>query len=95
MNTRIHITQEESELVELLYARFTSYCNILGYLTQYGSLDTTLFDKKWEEAVNLDIELSKAKQEIDTKYHPDGKWDRFEFDFKNCDIIYYNDTSIS
>ena len=85
-----YITAEENHKIRDLFLRFNSYCNILGYLAQYGSLDTNLFDKKWEEAVTLDKELTLLKQELDKKYHPQDNenYDHYEFDFANCQIIY-------
>lgn len=91
MEKRVKITREESEAVEILFNRFSGYCNILGYLTNYGSLNTELFDKKWEEAVKISNELEILKHEVDMKYHPDGEWSSYEFNFKTEELVYTND----
>lgn len=90
MEKRIFISTDESDNIQVLYGRYCSYVNILGYLAKYGSLETDLFDKKWEEAVMLDRQLTKAKEELDRKYHPnDGiNYKEFSFDFNNHTIIY-------
>lgn len=81
---------EESDSVQRLYIDFRGYCNILGYMAQFGSLDTSIFDKKWAEAVELNYALEKLKAEMDLKYHPqDGNnYISFEFDFANKEIVY-------
>ena len=91
MEKRIKITPEESRSVEILFNRFTGYCNILGYMANYGSLDTNLFDKKWEEAVNINNELEALKRELDTKYRPLGAWSSYEFDFNTEEMVYTHD----
>ena len=90
METRVKITQEESQAVQRLYIDFKGYCNILGYLAQFGSLDTDVFDKKWAEAVELNYQLEQLKAEMDLKYHPqdDVAYTTFEFDFINREIVY-------
>ena len=88
--TKVQITPEESHKVELLYNQFTGYCNILGYLAQYGSINTNLFDKKWEEAVEINRELEALKAELDMKYHPqDGvEYKNYSFDFIQYLMVY-------
>lgn len=90
MEIKIKINPEENEKIALLYGRFTSYCEILGYLSKYGSIDTDLFDRKWEEAVRINQELMQMKNELDKKYHPDGMWTNYNFDFISSEMIYYN-----
>ena len=91
MEQRIKIEEAESKAVETLFYQFNSYCGILGYMAKYGSLDTNLFDKKWEEAVNINIELEKLKQQLDKKYHPNdtNQCTGYEFNFNTNELIYY------
>ena len=90
MITQVPITTEESQAVEALFIKYTGYCNILGYLAKYGTLDTDIFDKKWEEAVQISYELETLKKELDMKYHPqDGiEYTVYEFDFKTKQMVY-------
>ena len=90
MEKRVHIDQEESERIEILYNRFVGYCEILGYLTKYGSIDTDLFDRKWEEAVLINKELSALKTALDLKYHPQDhiEYNNYIFDFINNEMVY-------
>lgn len=90
METKVKITTEESEQVENLFMYFTSYCNLLGYLSNYGSLDTDIFDKKWEEAIRLDQQLTSLKEQLDKKYHPqDGlEYESYKFNFTTAEMIY-------
>ena len=89
METRIKITPEESDHVEQLFMKFTGYCNILGYLAKDGSLDTNIFDKKWEEAVVINYALERAKEEVNAKYQPkDVGFTGFSFDFKTHELVY-------
>lgn len=89
MEIRVHIDDEENDQVELLFTRFIGYCEILGYLAKYGSIDTDLFDKKWEEAVIINKELEALKTELDIKYHPlDSNYTNYRFDFLNHEMVY-------
>ena len=90
MEKRVKITREESEAVEILFNRFSGYCNILGYLAKYGSIDTSLFDKKWAEAVEINTELNKLKETLDRKYHPQDniQYTQYEFDFFDYQMVY-------
>lgn len=90
MDTIVKISQEDNEAVEMLHSRFMGYCDILGYMAQYGSLDTNIFDKKWAEAVELNHKLDKIKREMDIKYHPqdDNEYKNFTFNFIKAEMIY-------
>lgn len=90
METRVQIETWESERVENLFIRFTGYCNILGFLARDGSLDTDLFDKKWEEAIVINNELEQLKLKMDQKYHPtdDVNYTSYSFDFKTHEMVY-------
>ena len=90
MENRITILPEESEKVEKLFFQFNNYCNILGYLAKYGSIDTSLFDKKWAEAVEINTELTKLKETLDRKYHPQDniQYTQYEFDFFDYQMVY-------
>lgn len=90
METKVKIDRQESAEVERLFMEFNGYCSILGYLSNYGAVDTDRFDKKWAEAVEIETKLEKLKANLDKKYHPDdGKdYHSFNFDFDNCEMIY-------
>lgn len=93
MTTQVSILREESDAIQRLYIDFRSYCTILGYMAQFGSLDTNMFDKKWAEAVEINYSLEQLKAEMDLKYHPqDGNnYNSFEFDFANKTMVYTDD----
>lgn len=88
METRVKISEQDSRQVEILFSRFISYCEILGYLGKYGSTETTLFDKKWEEAIKINQELTHIKEIMDKKYHPEGNWTNYSFDFVSNEMVY-------
>lgn len=90
METRVKITNEESRNVEILFLKFRSYCNILGVISNYDSIDNDRFDRKWAEAVELEMELSKLKSALDKKYRPqDGvQYNEYKFDFENKEMVY-------
>ena len=93
MKTRVKIDYNDMAKVEKLFIKFNGYCNILGYLSKYGSMDTEIFDRKWEEAVEIGHALEQAKEEMDAKYHPDDgqPYVMYEFDFSSGDMIYKYD----
>ena len=89
MEIKIKILPEESEQVENLFTRYTGYCNILGYLAKDGSLESDIFDKKWEEAIILNDQLEKLKRELDQKYRPDNmNFNSYYFNFKTYEMVY-------
>lgn len=90
MKKAIDITQEESEKVERLFYQYNSYMSMLEFLAPSIS-DTAVYDKKWDEASELWIELDKAKTAIEAKYKPEGNWDRYEFDFDNVQVVFTKD----
>lgn len=90
MDKRIKIEQAECDKVESLFMQFNAYCSILGYLANYGSIDNEKFDKKWSEAVALEIELDKLKSKLDAKYHPtEGQYLQYNFDFDHSEMVYH------
>ena len=89
MEIRVKIRPEESDKVENLFTKFTGYCNILGFLAKDGSLESDIFDKKWEEAVILNDQLEKLKRELDQKYHPSNVTvNSYYFNFKTYEMVY-------
>lgn len=92
MKEMIPIMQDECEQVQNLFTTYNAYLNILGYLADRKTLeDNGLYDKKWSEAVILNRSLEQAKRDIEKKYKPEGNWDRFEFDFDNCQVVFIKD----
>ena len=89
MEKRIKITQEENDNVYNLYTSHISYLNILQFLINNGPVqDKELYDKKWDEAIALNIKLDEAKRAIEQKYKPAGDWERYEFDFNNQQVVF-------
>ena len=91
MEKRIKITPEESENVQILYSTYISHMNILQYFMNNPVTNQELFDRKWEEAVQLNIKLDEAKRAIEKKYKPAGEWDRYEFDFDKQQVAFIKD----
>lgn len=90
MTKRVDITVQESENVERLFNEYNAYLSILSYFGDKAT-DTTVFDRKWAEAVQLSIELDKAKRTIEAKYKPEGEWDSFQFDFEKYQVVFFKD----
>ena len=88
MEKRIKITPEESENVQILYSTYISHMNILQYFMNNPVTNQELFDRKWEEAVQLNIKLDEAKRAIEKEYKPTGDWDRYEFDFDKQQVVF-------
>lgn len=89
MEKRVKITHDESTAVESLFMQFNAYCGILGYLSNYGTIDTEKFDKKWAEAIEIEIQLDKMKTELDKKYHPtEGNFLQYSFSFDTDEMVY-------
>ena len=87
---RVSISIEESEKVENLFNRYNAYIAILEYLSRVGSLneENKFFDKKWDEAVKLYIQLEAEKTNIDSKYRPNDDFKNYHFDFINHQLVY-------
>lgn len=91
MEKRIKITPEENENVQVLYSTYISYMNVLQFFMNNPITNQELFDRKWEEAVQLNIKLDEAKRAIEKKYKPAGEWDRYEFDFDKQQVAFIKD----
>ena len=87
MERKITITQEENDEVYKLFSTYMSYMSMLQYLGE-NSTNTEIYDRKWAEAVELNIKLDKLKKDIEKKYKPAGNWSRFEFDFDNNQVVF-------
>ena len=88
MIRKVPISREESENVENLFYSYNAYMNMLQYFANIGMDNTAIYDKKWNEASELWIQLDKAKSEVEKKYKPDGEWDNYEFDFNNYQVVF-------
>lgn len=91
MEKRIKITPGESENVQMLYSTYISYMNILQFFMNNPITNQELFDRKWEEAVQLNIKLDEAKRAVEKAYKPAGDWDRYEFDFDKQQVVFIKD----
>lgn len=87
MEKIVPITYEESSNVENLFNTYNSYMAMLEYFANTKS-NTEMYEKKWDEAVQLHTKLDKAKRDIEKKYKPLGEWKSFEFDFENSQVIF-------
>ena len=85
----VRITPEENENVYMLFSVYMSYMSMLEYLSKSEEASNTpVYERKWDEAAAIWIELDKAKKEIEKKYKPEGAWDKYEFDFDNQQVIF-------
>lgn len=91
MTQIVKITPQENDNVYILFSTYTSYMNVLQFFMNNNMSNNETFDKKWNEAVELDRQLTKAKQDIEKKYKPAGEWDRFEFNFDNQTVVFIKD----
>lgn len=93
MRKEIPITHEESDNVERLFLKYNSYMNMLEYFAESSAIkNSDIYNKKWDEAAELWVELDKAKRAVEVKYKPKGNWDGYEFDFENSKVIFYENT---
>lgn len=90
MKQAINITYEECENVRRLFYKYNAYMSMLEYLATNAS-GTDIYDKKWNEAADIWIELDRAKSAVEAKYKPEGDWDRYEFDFDNTQVVFYKE----
>ena len=88
MRKEIPITEQESNNVENLFMKYNSYMSMLQYFAEGEMKNTPIYDKKWEEASKIWIELDKAKRKVEKKYKPTGDWDSYEFDFDNYQVVF-------
>ena len=88
MTKKVNITPEESENVERLFTTYNAYMSMLEYLASSGIQDSPMYDKKWNEACELWIQLDKAKRKVEYEYKPEGDWDSYEFDFDNYQVVF-------
>lgn len=88
MEKRVNIDHDESQNVEQLFLTYSSYMSMLQYFAEQGLEKSQVYDKKWNEAVDLWIKLDKAKRAVERKYKPAGQWDSYEFDFDNCQVVF-------
>ncbi len=91
MEKRIKITPEENEEVKVLFFTYNSYMSILQFFMNNPITNQELFDRKWDEAVQINIKLDNAKRAVEKKYKPTGDWERFEFDFDNQQVVFMKD----
>ena len=85
---KINISCDESQNIENLFTKYTSYMSMLEYSANQGLDSSAIYEKKWDETSKLWIQLDKAKREIEKKYKPSGDWDRYEFDFDNQQVVF-------
>lgn len=87
MEKRVTISQEENDEVYRLFSTYMSYMSMLQYLGE-NNTNNELYDRKWNEAVEINIQLDKLKKQIEMKYKPAGNWSRFEFDFNKSQVVF-------
>lgn len=87
----VKMTAEESDALELLFYTYNANINILATLLKFDALKETdeLFNKKWNETVQYNIDLERMKDFLSKKYQPDNKTYDYEFSFIDNTVIYY------
>ena len=91
MRKEIPIPKEESDEIERLFLKYSSYLSMLDYFSGNTTFrDSELYDKKWNEATESWIELDKAKRAAEMKYKPEGNWAGYEYDFERYKVIFYD-----
>ena len=88
MRKAVSITEEENKNIENLFLTYSSYMSMLQFFAEQGVENSAIYDKKWNEAVELWIKLDKAKKKNKKKYKPSGHWDSYEFDFDNQQVVF-------
>ena len=89
MEVRVKMETNDCQQLEDLYIRYVSHCNILGYLSQYGSMDDERFDKRWLETVEISNQLERLKNKMDNKYRPhDQDYKNYYVDFEAEEMVY-------
>ena len=81
--TIVPMSKEDSELVEMYFYRYNAYAELLNYLMKNTIIkeNQEVFNQKWDEATILYGQLERVKQEIEQKYHPEGQWSNYTFNF--------------
>ena len=67
MTQTVKITPQENDNVYTLFSTYNSYMSVLRFFMDNNMSNNETFDKKWNEAVELDRQLTKAKQDIEKK----------------------------
>ena len=88
MEKRINIKAEESKEIEDLFLTYSSYMSMLQFFAESGLENSSIYDKKWNEAVEIRKKLDKRKRDMEKKYKPAGDWDNYEFDFDNEQVVF-------
>ena len=89
----VRISEEENNSIDLLFSTYTAYMSMLEHLSNNESAaNTPVYERKWDEAVAIWIQLDKEKKAVEKKYKPEGEWERFEFDFDNQQVIFSRGT---
>ena len=89
MEKRVKISPEDNQEVYVLYSTYMSYLSILQFLMNNENINNQeIFDKKWNEAVEINIKLEEKKRSVERNYKPVGDWDKFEFDFENQQVVF-------
>lgn len=88
MKQIVNISTIENNKVYNLFYTHMAYMNILHYFMNNKITNETLFDRKWNEAIKIELELDEEKRKVEKKYKPEGEWDRFEFDFDKCQVVF-------
>ena len=65
---------------------------MLAYLLDKGvsAEHNEFLNNKWEETAAISTILEELKAKLDKKYHPEGSFSNFEFDFEHHQMIYYD-----
>lgn len=87
---KVSISHEDCQVVERLFYRHMSNLNTLNYLISQNADDAQIV--KYNNLISdIYTELEKAKEEIATKYQPEGEFVRYLFLFDEDAIEFYNE----
>ena len=94
---RVPIDTGLSEEVEQLFSRYSAYMSMLNYmLKQNPELEhTQLFNKKWDECVELYIQLEQKKEHCANMYRPQDEnvnYNNYTFEFNTNTLLFTGET---
>lgn len=88
----IPISEIESNEIEKLFYKYNSYLRVISFIiknTNLNETNNTFLNIKFEECINISMELEEKKEFLNQKYNPDSiKYTNYTFDFVKKEIIF-------
>lgn len=88
----IPILEAESEKIETLFNKYNSYLRVIAFLiknTELNENNNSFLHEKFEECINISMELEAEKERLNVKYNPDrNKYNNYTFDFVKQQLIF-------